>query len=180
LKWASWAAPWSAVKKSPNPSERERVLQPAKLARLLRGIKSRGGKVVFTNGVFDILHVGHARYLAAARKCGSLLVVGMNTDSSVRRIKGPKRPIVPFSERAELLASLKSVDFVVPFSDDTPLKLIMKIQPAVLVKGADWAKGEIVGGNEVEENGGKVVRIRLARGRSTTNIVKKVVQRYSH
>ena len=167
------------MKKSPKTSEQGWVIQPAQLIPLLRRLRSRGGKTVFTNGVFDILHVGHARYLAAARKCGDLLVVGMNTDSSVRRIKGPKRPIVPFAERAELLASLRCVDFVVPFSEDTPLNLVKKLHPAVLVKGADWARGEIVGGAEVETEGGKVVRIRLARGRSTTNIVRKVVQRYS-
>lgn len=103
----------------------------------------------------------------------------MNTDASVRRIKDPKRPIVPFAERAELLSSLRCVDFVVPFADDTPLRLIKKLHPDVLVKGADWAKGDIVGGAEVESWGGKVVRIRLARGRSTTNIVKKIAQRYS-
>ena len=167
------------MKKSPRPSEPGRVLQPGRLVRLLRKFRSRGGKVVFTNGVFDILHVGHVRYLAAARKCGDLLVVGMNTDASVRRIKGPKRPIVPFAERAELLASLHCVDFVVPFASDTPHSLIKMLRPSVLVKGADWAKGDIVGGAEVEADGGRVVRIRLARGRSTTNIVKKVVQRYS-
>jgi len=173
------AAPWSPVKKSPGTSKSGRVIHPARLAILLRKFRSSGKRVVFTNGVFDILHVGHARYLAEARKCGDLLVVGMNTDSSVRRIKGPRRPIVPFRERAELLSSLRCVDFVVQFSEDTPLNLIKKLHPAVLVKGADWAKGEIVGGAEVEAEGGRVVRIRLARGRSTTNIVKKVVQRYT-
>ena len=167
------------MKKSPRPSDAGQVVQPGRLSPLLSRLKAKGKKVVFTNGVFDILHVGHARYLAAARKCGDLLVVGMNTDASVRRIKGPKRPIVPFAERAELLSSLRCVDFVVPFSDDTPLKLILKLRPAVLVKGADWAKGAIVGGTEVEAGGGRVMRIRLARGRSTTNIVRKIAARYS-
>jgi D-beta-D-heptose 7-phosphate kinase/D-beta-D-heptose 1-phosphate adenosyltransferase len=144
---------------------------------VLRSARARGNRIVFTNGVFDILHVGHARYLAAARALGDLLVVGLNSDSSTRRIKGPRRPIVPQAERAELLLSLRSVDHVVIFSDPTPAVMIAKVRPDVLVKGADWAPGAIVGGDQVRAAGGRVVRIRLARGRSTTNIIKRVLRR---
>jgi len=133
---------------------------------------------VFTNGVFDILHVGHVRYLAAAREQGDLLVVGVNSDASVRRYKGPRRPIVPQAERAEMLAALAPVDCVVIFGDNTPERVIRAIRPDVLVKGADWARGAIVGGEFVQSLGGKVVRIRLARGRSTTNIVRRVLKLY--
>lgn len=133
---------------------------------------------MFTNGVFDILHVGHVRYLAAAREQGDLLVVGVNSDASVRRYKGPRRPIVPQAERAEMLAALAPVDCVVIFGDNTPERVIRAIRPDVLVKGADWARGAIVGGEFVQSLGGKVVRIRLARGRSTTNIVRRVLKLY--
>jgi len=146
------------------------------LPRLLRILRrSRGRKrIVFTNGVFDLLHVGHARYLAAARRSGDLLVVGLNADCSVRRIKGPRRPIVPERERAEILGALRSVDHVVLFRDDTPERLIRAIRPDVLVKGADWKPGQIVGADFVKRNGGRVVRIRLARGRSTTALVRRI------
>ncbi|MEK7476969.1 MAG: D-glycero-beta-D-manno-heptose 1-phosphate adenylyltransferase [Candidatus Coatesbacteria bacterium] len=152
------------------------------LERLLPSLKAaraRGRRIVFTNGVFDLLHVGHARYLAAARATGDLLVVGLNSDASVRRIKGPKRPIVPEAERAEMLMSLRSVDHVVVFGDDTPERLIRAIRPDVLVKGADWAPGKIVGADAVKAAGGRVVRVRLARGRSTTALVGRIASRYT-
>lgn len=133
---------------------------------------------MFTNGVFDLLHAGHVRYLAAARALGDKLVVGVNADASVRRIKGPKRPLVPLRERAEVLASLACVGYVTPFADDTPARLIRAVQPDVLVKGADWAAGEIVGGAFVRARGGRVVRIPLARGRSTTALIRTIVRRY--
>ncbi len=132
---------------------------------------------MFTNGVFDILHVGHARYLAAARRLGDLLVVGLNADASVRRLKGPTRPIVPEGERAEMLTALRSVDHVVIFREDTPEQLIEAIRPDVLVKGADWKPGEIVGAAFVRSRGGRVARVRLARGRSTSAIVRRIVER---
>lgn len=155
-----------------------RVLPAPRLAKILARERARRRRVVFTNGVFDILHAGHVRYLKAARRLGDLLVVGVNADSSVRRIKGPKRPIVPLKERAEILAALKCVDWVVPFSADTPERLIRTLKPSILVKGADWAKGKIVGGDFVESLGGRVVRIPLAKGRSTTNIIARVAERY--
>jgi rfaE bifunctional protein nucleotidyltransferase chain/domain len=132
--------------------------------------------VVFTNGVFDLLHAGHVRYLCAARRAGDLLVVGVNSDASVRRLKGPRRPVVPQAERAEVLSALSPVDYVTIFGEDTPERLIRAVRPDVLVKGADWARGAIVGGDFVESRGGKVLRVRLARGRSTTNIVGRVLK----
>jgi D-beta-D-heptose 7-phosphate kinase/D-beta-D-heptose 1-phosphate adenosyltransferase len=149
-----------------------------RLLPVLRAARARRRRVVFTNGVFDLLHVGHARYLAAARRCGDLLVVGLNSDASARRIKGPKRPIVPEAERAEMLRALRSVDHVVLFGDDTPGRLIRAIRPDVLVKGADWAPGRIVGADLVKAAGGRVVRVRLARGRSTTALVGRIASRY--
>lgn len=131
-------------------------------------------KVVFTNGVFDILHPGHVRYLQDARKLGDKLVVGINSDRSVREIKGPARPINSESERAELLRALTCVDEVIVFDEPTPHELIARVQPDVLVKGADWAADEIVGRDIVEAKGGRVVRIAIAEGYSTTAIIQKI------
>lgn len=133
-------------------------------------------KVVFTNGCFDIIHAGHVRYLKKARSLGDVLVVGLNSDSSVRSIKGETRPIVPQKERAEVLSALECVDYVVVFSDPTPLKLIESIRPDVLAKGADWAAKDIVGGDAVKKEGGRVARITLVKGRSTTNIIRRVLE----
>lgn len=149
-----------------------------RLRSILAAARRRGRRVAFTNGVFDILHVGHVRYLAAARRLGDLLVVGLNSDASVRRIKGPNRPITPQRERAEILLSLRSVDYVTVFDDETPYRLIKAILPDVLVKGADWAHDDIVGHDLVESAGGRVVRIRLARGRSSSRIIERIVARY--
>ena len=132
-------------------------------------------KTVFTNGCFDILHVGHARYLKEAASLGDLLVVGLNTDNSVRNLKGPTRPIVPENERAEMLCHLTVVDAVVLFDEETPLKLIEAINPQVLVKGGDWSVDEIVGSDTVIKNGGLVRSLSLTEGRSTTNIVDKIL-----
>jgi D-beta-D-heptose 7-phosphate kinase/D-beta-D-heptose 1-phosphate adenosyltransferase len=130
--------------------------------------------VVFTNGCFDVLHAGHVRYLAAARQEGDVLVVGLNDDASVRRIKGEGRPVNLQDDRAEVLASLAPVDYVVLFGEDTPLELIRAVQPDVLVKGADWATKGVVGREIVEARGGRVVLVPLAEGRSTTSIVEKI------
>jgi D-beta-D-heptose 7-phosphate kinase/D-beta-D-heptose 1-phosphate adenosyltransferase len=132
-------------------------------------------KVVFTNGCFDILHAGHVRYLKKARSLGTVLVVGLNSDSSVRSIKGETRPIVPQRERSEVLSALECVDYVVLFNGPTPLKLIESIKPDVLAKGADWAAKDIVGADIVKINGGRVERITLVKGRSTTNIIRRVL-----
>ncbi len=150
--------------------------QLVSLKKLLTELSQNKGKVVFTNGCFDILHAGHARYLKKARSLGDILIVGLNSDSSVKKIKGRLRPIVPQKDRAELLSALSAVDYVVIFSGETPIKLIEAIVPDILVKGADWKSGEIVGQEVVLKHGGKVRRIQLAKGRSTTNIIEKITQ----
>ncbi len=136
-----------------------------------------GRRVVFTNGVFDILHPGHVRYLAEARRHGDALIVAVNSDRSVRAIKGPERPVNPEAERAEIIAALAVVDAAVVFDQDTPQDIIAVIQPDVLVKGADWPADQIVGRDTVEAGGGVVVRVPLAEGYSTTNIIEKLRQK---
>lgn len=148
------------------------------MLRIRRTLKRRGRRVVFTNGTFDILHRGHADYLQAARRLGDVLVVGLNSDASIRRIKGPLRPINTNKDRAGLLAALGCVDYVCFFDDDTPARLIAALLPDVLVKGADWKKKDIVGHDIVEAHGGTVRRIRLTRGRSTTGIIERVLAAY--
>jgi rfaE bifunctional protein nucleotidyltransferase chain/domain len=141
---------------------------------LVQRLHREGRAVVFTNGVFDLLHPGHVRYLRRARGLGDALIVGVNSDRSVRANKGAGRPITPESERAEILAALACVDAVVVFDEDTPLELIAALQPDTLVKGADWAEDAIVGREIVEARGGRVVRIAIELGHSTTAIVQKV------
>ena len=147
------------------------------VARLGKARKS-GQKIAFTNGCFDILHVGHVRYLAGARSQGDLLIVGLNSDASVHLIKGDKRPIVPQGARAEILASLASVDYVVFFEEPDPLRLIQAIKPDVLVKGEDWAADAIIGAEDVKARGGKIVRISFVEKASTTGIIQTILQRY--
>ena len=148
---------------------------PVAASAALARWRAAGGRVVFTNGVFDLLHRGHAEYLEEARALGDHLVVGINSDASVRRLKGPSRPIVPAAERAELVAALACVDLAVVFDDDTPLRLIEAVQPDVLVKGADWAEGAIVGREFVEARGGRVVRVPVREGLSTSAIIDRIV-----
>ena len=142
---------------------------------LVRRARGEGKTIVFTNGVFDILHPGHVRYLRDARALGDLLIVGVNSDRSVKALaKAPDRPINGESERAEVLAALASVEAVVIFDEDTPHAIISALQPDILVKGADWGENAIVGREVVEARGGKVVRIALAEGFSTTSIIQKI------
>jgi rfaE bifunctional protein nucleotidyltransferase chain/domain len=136
--------------------------------------RASGGTIVFTNGVFDLLHPGHVRYLRQARGLGDALIVGINSDRSVRAIKGQERPVTPESERAEIVAALDCVDAAVVFDEDTPHTLIDAIQPDVLVKGADWADDAIVGRDIVEARGGRVVRMPVEAGYSTTAIIEKI------
>jgi rfaE bifunctional protein nucleotidyltransferase chain/domain len=138
-------------------------------------LHAAGRKLVFTNGAFDLLHVGHLRYLAYARSLGDALVIGLNSDASVRRYKGEKRPIVPERERAEMLLALRCVDYVVLFDEDEPRDLITAVLPHVLVKGADWAH-YVSGRDVVEAAGGRVVLAEFVQGRSTTDIVKKILE----
>ena len=142
--------------------------------RLVEELRAAGKTVVFTNGVFDLLHVGHLRYLQQARGFGDALIVGVNSDRSVRQNKGPGRPITAQAERAEVLAALACVDAVVIFDEETPRSLIMAIEPDVLVKGADWAEDAIVGRDIVEARGGRVVRVPVEPGHSTTKIVDRI------
>jgi len=146
----------------------------ATLCAALAPRRAAGARLVFTNGCFDLMHPGHVRYLAAARALGDLLVVGLNDDQSVRRLKGSGRPILRLDERAEVLAGLAAVDHVVAFSEDTPLRIIEALEPDVLVKGADWAADEIVGSEAVRARGGRVERIDLVPGASTTEIIRRI------
>lgn len=136
--------------------------------------ENKGKKIVFTNGCFDILHRGHVAYLAEARKLGDLLLVGLNSDSSVKRLKGPERPINNERDRQYVLSQLKSVDFVEIFTEDTPLNLILRVKPGILVKGGDWKIDQIVGGKEVITNGGEVFSLNFVDGYSTTSIIHKI------
>ncbi len=150
------------------------ILSPDDAVAWLDRVKAGGGRVVFTNGVFDLLHPGHVRYLRQARTLGDALVVGVNTDRSVRVIKGESRPVTPESERAEILAALACVDVVVLFDEETPYELIKRLQPDVLVKGADWSEASMIGRDIVEARGGRVVRVPFEAGYSTTRIIEKV------
>lgn len=131
-------------------------------------------RIVFTNGCFDILHRGHVTYLSEARKLGDLLVVGLNADASVKRLKGPERPINNETDRQYVLSQLKAVDFVEIFTEDTPLNLINKVKPKILVKGGDWKIDQIVGAKEVIANGGDVFSLNFVDGYSTTNLINKI------
>jgi rfaE bifunctional protein nucleotidyltransferase chain/domain len=151
----------------------DRVLDAAAIARFVSQKRSAGARIVFTNGVFDLLHPGHVRYLQTARSYGDVLIVGLNSDASVRRNKGSDRPINPQAERAEVLAALDCVDAVSIFDDDTPADIILRVQPDVLVKGSDWPADQIVGRDTVEARGGRVVLAKVEQGYSTSSIIQK-------
>jgi D-glycero-beta-D-manno-heptose 1-phosphate adenylyltransferase len=142
--------------------------------RLVAQLRNAGKCVVFTNGVFDLLHPGHLRYLKAARAEGDALIVGVNSDRSVRANKGPDRPVTPEAERAEILAALEPVDGVVIFDEETPAEIVQALQPDVLVKGADWPANQIVGRDTVEARGGRVVLVPVEQGYSTTSILERI------
>ncbi len=151
-----------------------RVVGWEELATLRAGWREGGLRIVFTNGCFDLLHAGHVRYLNQARSLGDILVVGLNSDASVRRLKGPGRPVTPEAERGEILAALSAVDAVAVFGEDTPLSLIRVALPDVLVKGGDWALDAIVGRELVEGRGGRVVTIPVVPGRSTSGLLDRL------
>ena len=157
---------------------RKKIKTLARMKAIVARLKRQGKKVVFTNGCFDILHVGHVRYLRKAKQRGDVLVIGVNTDRSVKKIKGEKRPVVPEKERAEILSALESVDYIVLFDEPNPLRLIEALRPNVLVKGADWPKSRIVGREIVEKIGGRVVRIPLVAGASSTGVIEKIIKAY--
>ena len=155
-----------------------KIMEPLALADRLNGLRSAGKRVVFTNGCFDILHIGHVRYLDAARNEGDLLVVGLNSDQSVRLIKGNRRPLVEQDQRLEILASLQVVDYVTLFDEPDPLKLIQLLKPSILVKGEDWAEDKIIGADFVKADGGRVVRVPLVGDASTSGIIERIVKRF--
>jgi len=148
------------------------------IKELVKKLKSDSKKIVFTNGVFDIIHRGHIEYLSEAKSLGDVLIVGLNSDASVRMIKGEKRPIVNQENRAFVLANLKPVDFVVIFDEDNPLNLIKTILPDVLVKGADWEEDKIIGGDIVKQNGGIVKRIKFIENNSSSNIIEEIIKKF--
>lgn len=154
----------------------EKILSQDKLLGMREGLRAGGKSLVFTNGVFDLLHVGHVRYLAAARSLGDALVVAINSDRTVRELKGNGRPIVNEGERAEILAALRQVDYVTIFDDVSPRSLIARLLPDVLVKGGDYELDEIHGREEVEAAGGRVVSLPFVEGASTTNILDRMAQ----
>ena len=166
-----------------------RVVQPSKLRisklqsgtaleKIVRRLHRTGKRVVFTNGCFDLLHLGHVRYLRRARALGDLLIVGLNSDRSVRRLKGPGRPLVPSRARAELLSALESVDYVTVFDQPDPHRLITRLTPDVLVKGGDCRHDRIVGRDVVEGRGGRVCTIPVTKGASTTGLVAKIIRQH--
>jgi len=155
-----------------------KIKTTAELAPLLSLLRATGQKVVFTNGCFDLIHPGHTRYLATARSLGHILVVAINSDASVRSIKGDKRPINTQADRAETLAALQSVDYVTIFDEPDPYKIIAALQPDVLVKGGDWPIEKIIGRDIVQARGGKVVNVPYVDGASTTSIIDKILKTY--
>lgn len=149
-----------------------------KLKSKIDRLRKEGKKIVFTNGCFDILHVGHTRYLKEAKRQGDILILGLNSDASVKALKGEKRPLIPERERADVVASLESVDYVTIFHELTPLALIEYLKPDVLVKGGDWQEDQVVGRESVGKWGGKVMIIPEIKGSSTTNIIEKIKKIY--
>ena len=157
---------------------RSKILKLTDLIQKVKNLRKSGKQIVFTNGCFDILHVGHVRYLTTARSEGDVLVVGLNSDASVKSIKPDNRPIVTQEERAEVLAGLAFVDFITIFDESDPLALISAIKPDILVKGADWNEKEIVGADVVTAYGGKVVRAEVVPGISTSRLIRRIINRY--
>lgn len=157
---------------------KQKIKKRKALIRIIKDFKAKGKRIVFTNGCFDLLHIGHVRYLEKARTHGDVLVVGINSDSSVRKLKGPKRPLLPSKERAEILSGLGCVDYITIFDELDPLKLITSFHPNVLVKGGDWTKEQIVGREVVERSGGKVIIIPFVKGASTSTLIETILKRF--
>jgi rfaE bifunctional protein nucleotidyltransferase chain/domain len=153
---------------------RKKIKSAEALRRVRARLRREGKTVVFTNGCFDLLHKGHIRLFRKAKSLGDVLIVGLNTDASVRRLKGPGRPILPLRERQEVLAAISDIDYVTSFPEATPRRIIAEILPDVLVKGGDWGPDRVVGREEVEAAGGRVVIVPYLKGRSSTSIIRKV------
>jgi len=156
----------------------EKIRARRELLKIIKDLRTKGKRIVFTNGCFDLLHIGHVRYLEKAKALGDILVVGVNSDASVRKLKGPKRPILPEEERAGILSGLGCVDYITIFSEIDPLKLIASLRPDVLVKGGDWTKEQTVGKEVVERSGGEVVILPFVKGSSTSNLIHTILKRY--
>jgi D-beta-D-heptose 7-phosphate kinase/D-beta-D-heptose 1-phosphate adenosyltransferase len=157
---------------------KEKVREREELQRIIKDLKIKGKRIVFTNGCFDLLHVGHVRYLEQAKSLGDVLVVGINGDRSVQDLKGPRRPILPVEERAEILSGLGCIDYITVFDQPTPFERISVLQPDVLVKGGDWTREQIVGREAVEGAGGEVVILPFVEGSSTTHIIETILEKY--
>jgi D-beta-D-heptose 7-phosphate kinase/D-beta-D-heptose 1-phosphate adenosyltransferase len=157
---------------------REKIKKRKELLKIIKNLKSKGKRIVFTNGCFDLLHLGHVRYLEEAKSLGDILVVAVNSDSSVRKLKGPKRPILPEADRTEILSGLECVDYITIFNEPDPLKLITSLKPDLLVKGGDWAREQIVGREVVENSGGELLIIPFIKGSSTTNVIDTILRRF--
>jgi len=156
-----------------------KIISLSKLKRKISLLKFKGSRIVFTNGCFDILHYGHIKYLQDAKNKGDYLIVAVNSDSSIKKIKGKNRPVIGQSDRLKTVAAISSVDFVVLFNEDNPLKLIKALKPDILIKGADWSKHKIIGADFVESYGGKVLTVNLVKGRSTSRIIEKIIRDFS-
>jgi D-beta-D-heptose 7-phosphate kinase/D-beta-D-heptose 1-phosphate adenosyltransferase len=155
-----------------------KIIPSSQINKMVSELKKQGRKIVFTNGCFDLLHVGHVRYLQEAASLGDCLIVGLNDDQSVREIKGPKRPLISEGQRAEVLAALTCVSYIVLFADADPYKLIESVKPDILVKGADWTLDKIIGADLVQAYGGKVHRVELVPLISTSEIIQRIISRY--
>jgi D-beta-D-heptose 7-phosphate kinase/D-beta-D-heptose 1-phosphate adenosyltransferase len=156
----------------------QKIKTRKELLRIIKDLKENGKRIVFTNGCFDLLHIGHVRYLEKAKALGDVLVVGVNSDSSVRKLKGLNRPILPEKARAGILSGLACVDYVTIFSEINPLKVITSLRPDVLVKGGDWAKEQIVGKEVVERLGGEVVILPFVKGASSSTLIQTILKKY--
>lgn len=156
----------------------QKVLSLEALIRVRQKLRQKGLRVVFTNGCFDILHVGHIRLFREAKKKGDILIAALNDDESVRRLKGPSRPVFTLAERLEILEAIEDIDYLTSFAEDTPQKIIASLLPDVLVKGGDWKPEEVVGRKEVEAAGGQVVIVPYQKGHSSSSIIRKVIRLY--
>jgi D-beta-D-heptose 7-phosphate kinase/D-beta-D-heptose 1-phosphate adenosyltransferase len=157
---------------------KQKIKGKEELIKIAQALKPKRKRIVFTNGCFDLLHVGHVRYLEEAKRLGDVLIVGVNSDRSVRGLKGELRPILPAEERAEILSGLECVDYVTVFDEPTPLEMISSIEPHVLVKGGDWTKDDVVGREVVERLGGEVFLLPFVQGSSTSHLIETIIKRY--
>jgi len=157
---------------------KDKIKKREELLRIIKDLKAKGKRIIFTNGCFDLLHVGHIRYLEEAKTLGDILIVGVNSDTSVQKLKGPKRPVLPVEQRTEILSGLGCVDYITVFDELDPLALITSLQPNVLVKGGDWTKEQTIGKEVVERSGGEVVIIPFVKGASTSSLIETILKRF--